>query len=60
MKNGVNQRLERQPGLYEQLMMIGVAVDAEAALSVTAFCWANGMDVASVAFEVYKEGDNSD
>ena len=45
-------RLRSQPSMYDQLETLGVCVDAEACLSITGFCWVNGLDVAMVAFDM--------
>ena len=51
----VNTRLASQPSLEECVAECGVAIDAETALSITAFCWSNGLDVAMVAFDMTTE-----
>ena len=45
-------RLKNQPSLEDCLRICGVAVDQESSLSITSFCWVNGLDVGMVAFDV--------
>lgn len=48
----VVDRLKTQPSMYDCIQYCGVAIDAESAIQVTAFCWANGMDFSLVAYDV--------
>ena len=48
-------RLANQRSVNELLEDFGVAVDMEAGIGITAFCWANDISMASVVFEVMTE-----
>lgn len=42
--SNISIRLSNQPTLEECLWELGVAVDTDACLGVTSFCWVNGID----------------
>lgn len=44
-------RLAELPSIEECLDEIGVAIDLEAGIGITSFCWVNGLDMAEVVFE---------
>ena len=50
--NNIIDRLRRQPTMYDQLCDVGTCIDFEAALQVTAFCWANGFDTSLIAYDL--------
>jgi hypothetical protein len=54
----VHQRIRRASDLAYWVDKCGIAVDGEAALGVTAFCWANGMDLAGIAFDIEVEKES--
>lgn len=46
--------------LFESLQMCGAAVDHEAAVKITGFVWANGMDMSLIAFDIMEEDPELD
>ena len=57
---GIQYRLENQPDLEECIFKLGAAVDTEACLGITAFCWVNGMDLKTLSFDIYKDMESQE
>lgn len=51
---------KKKKSINDCLREYGIAVNWEACVEMTAFCWANGLEVSSIAFELYQDSQLAD